>query len=246
MQSGPTPFDALIAARDLALFPVKSQTHPNDKMSLLVLQSLVRDHVPGYSYLEVGSHLGGTLTPHLLDGRCASVVSIDARPASQPDVRGLSFDYVENSSARMIATIREHAPDADLGKLITLDMDASEVSPSAIPQPPDLILIDGEHTTTAVFRDFLSTYRFAPPSCVFAFHDAHLLFDGLQNVEAFLAHEGAAHRAFYLPDNVFAVLKGEFAQSADALEALALEPVAFVQRSREALWDMIAANRTQA
>jgi hypothetical protein len=246
MDAAPTAhdFDAMLAAGDLGLFRVKSQTKPEDKASLLAVQRLVREHIDGYDYLEVGSHLGGTLTPHLMDPRCRSVVSIDARPASQPDVRGRAFDYENNSSARMIALIRESAREADLGKLVTLDMDASLVPADAVRNAPDLVFIDGEHTNTAVFRDFLNTHRFAPASCLFAFHDSNLIFDGLQNIEALLAHQGVAHASWFLPLNVFVIAIGEFVGRAEPrLAPLAHEREAFIEAAREALWDEIAASR---
>ena len=240
-------FEAMIAAGDLGLFQVKSQTLPEDKSTLLAVQRLVREHIDGYDYLEVGSHLGGTLTPHLVDTRCRSVVSIDARPPSQPDVRARAFDYENNSSARMIELIRECAPAADLEKLTTLDMDASQAPADGVRNPPDLVFIDGEHTNTAVFRDFLNTYRFAPPSCVFAFHDSNLIFDGLQNIEALLANQGVAHASWFLPSNVFVLAIGDWvARAKPRLDPLAHEREGFIERSRQALWDEIAASRRAA
>jgi hypothetical protein len=240
-------FESMLAAGDLGLFRVKSQTKPEDKASLLAVQRLVREHIDGYDYLEVGSHLGGTLAPHLMDPRCRSVVSIDARPPSQPDVRGRPFDYENNSSARMIELIREGAPEADLEKLVTLDMDASQVPADAVRNAPDLVFIDGEHTNTAVFRDFLNTYRFAPASCVFAFHDSNLIFDGLQNIEAFLEHQGAVYASWFLPLNVYVLAMGAFmARAAADLAPLAYERHGFIERSRHALWDEIAASRRAA
>ena len=235
-------FDAQLAARDLSLFRVKSQTKPDDKASLLALHELVRNARPAYRYLEVGSHLGGTLTPHLMDPRCTAAVSIDARPAWQPDVRGRDFDYPDNSSARMIAMIGEHAPEADVGKLRTFDMDASEVPDLA--EKFDLLFIDGEHTNPAVFRDFLSTFRFAAPSAVIAFHDSNLIFDGLANIEALLRHQAVAFESVFLPLNVFAIATGDLIGPARAqLVPSAYDRTAFIEGSRLALWDEIAASR---
>jgi hypothetical protein len=249
MDGAPTAhdFETMLATGDLGLFRVKSQTKPQDKESLLAVQRLVREHIDGYDYLEVGSHLGGTLTPHLMDPRCRSVVSIDARPPSQPDVRGRAFEYENNSSARMIALIREGAPEAGLDKLTTLDMDASQVSADALRNAPDLVFIDGEHTNTAVFRDFLNTYRFAQPDSVFAFHDSNLIFDGLQNIEALLGHQGVVHASWFLPLNVFVIAIGDWAERAEPLlAAIAYEREGFIEASRHALWDEIAASRRAA
>ena len=111
----------------------------------------------------------------------------------------------------------------------------------------NLIFIDGEHTNTAVFRDFLSTWRFARPDCVVAFHDSNLIFDGLQNIEALLDSQGVAHASFFLPLNVFALAVGESITPArEQLGPLAHDRDAFVAASRDALWDEIAASRAPA
>lgn len=238
-------FEARLAARDLALFTVKSQTKPEDKTSLLAVQALVRSERPGYRYLEVGSHLGGTLTPHLTDRRCSAAVSIDARPSSQPDIRARDYDYPDNSSARMIELIRESAPDADLRKLVVFDSDAADVRD--VGASVDLVFIDGEHTVTAVFRDFLNTWRWAAPSAVVAFHDSNLIFDGLQNIEALLASQGVGFDAFFLPLNVFVLATGDFrAPAREQLSPLAYDRAAFLNASQQALWDEIAVSRRAA
>ena len=55
---------------DVGVFEIPSETSVSDKISLLRLQNLVRCKKDGYVYLEVGSHLGGTLVPHLIDPQC--------------------------------------------------------------------------------------------------------------------------------------------------------------------------------
>src|SRR6266566_606872 len=59
-----------IEALDIAAFIVESQTSEYDKISFLRIQNMIRAHVANYVYVEVGSHLGGTLAPHLADPRC--------------------------------------------------------------------------------------------------------------------------------------------------------------------------------
>src|SRR5207253_3992080 len=82
-----------IEALDTAAFIVWSETSEYDKISFLRIQKLIRAHVANYVYVEVGSHLGGTLAPHLADPRCRTVISIDPRPGEQQDVRGRTFAY---------------------------------------------------------------------------------------------------------------------------------------------------------
>ena len=135
-----------------------------------------------YLYLELGSHLGGTLVPHLMDQACRLIYSIDKRPASQLDERGVFFDYSDNSTARMLDTLKQAVPRSALPKLITLDKDISDLTDSEIGGKADLVLIDAEHTNVAVFRDFLGSLRFTQPSFIAAFHDADLVCDGLLNI----------------------------------------------------------------
>src|SRR5436309_9076337 len=92
-------FDNAIAALDLSLFEkIESQSTDEDKRSLLACQSAVRDLRPEYTYLEIGSYLGGSIQPHLVDERCKRIVSIDKRPPRQPDARGVDYEYLNNST----------------------------------------------------------------------------------------------------------------------------------------------------
>ena len=67
-----------IAALDTDLFAyVDSQTSEDDQKTLLAIQDGVAEQTRSFSYLEIGSHLGGTLQAVLADPRCTRVVSID-------------------------------------------------------------------------------------------------------------------------------------------------------------------------
>ena len=97
-------FEEAIAHQDLALFEqIPSQSTDDDKVSLLAVQLATRELRPRYKYLEIGSHIGGSIQPHLLDDRCARIFSIDKRPLRQPDERGVDYLYPDNSTARMNA-----------------------------------------------------------------------------------------------------------------------------------------------
>lgn len=86
-----TTLDERIRSRDIGLFAaIPSQTTDDDKRALLLLQDCVRDHGE-YVYLEIGSHLGGTIQPYVVDPVCKLVYSIDKRPDFQPDERGRFF-----------------------------------------------------------------------------------------------------------------------------------------------------------
>jgi len=88
-------------------------------------------------------------------------------------------------------------------------IDASMLTSSQIQEKPDLILIDAEHTNAAVFSDFLSIYRLCQPAAMYAFHDANLIYSGLQNIETFLRHVGIDFASYILPDFLFALATNE-------------------------------------
>lgn len=227
-----TPSD-MISAMDVAIFAVESQSSAGDKASFLLLQNLARNFFGQYHYLEVGSHLGGTLMPHLLDPQCGSALSIDKRPSSQPDERREVFFYENNSTARMVARLQTCVPAGMLLKLRTFDGDASELETDAMPVAPHLALIDAEHTNRAAFRDFLSVYRHMAPHAIIAFHDSDLVMDAILNAQAFLDFERKANRLFFLPDRVAAIALGDLAIAGEALARSALDQEAFLTRARE-------------
>src|SRR5215210_9559817 len=101
-------FEKQISNLDLKLFEkINSQSTDDDKKSLLACQFAVRELKPDYNYLEIGSYLGGSIQPHLLDEKCAKIYSIDKRPKQQPDQRGIDYVYQNNSTARMLEQLRQ-------------------------------------------------------------------------------------------------------------------------------------------
>jgi len=74
-------FESMISTLDINLFnEISSETSPADKFSLLAIQNALRQRKRSYVYLEIGSHLGGTIQPHLMDPQCQKIYSIDKRP----------------------------------------------------------------------------------------------------------------------------------------------------------------------
>jgi hypothetical protein len=226
---------------DVEVFAIASQTSASDRKSLLILQNIVRNLVPSYVYFEIGSHLGGTLVPHLIDPLCKHVFSVDKRPASQPDERGMMFDYEGNSTQRMLSGLEAHLPASALLKLTTYDSDVADLAATQIPLKVDFAFIDAEHTNVAVFRDFICTKEFLTDSFVVGFHDSNLIFDGIQNIECLLRHLGVKFKSMFLPDAVYAIVSGDFVDIASQqLERFALDREAFIHHSRRALWKHIA------
>lgn len=234
----------LLEELDPAIFTADSLTTINDRKSLLIAQHIVRTAVPEYVYCDVGSYLGGSLVPHLVDPRCRHILSVDKRPVDDelPDVRGRTYNYGDNSTQKMLDILKDHVPESAFLKLHTHDGDISDLDAGSVP-PADLALIDAEHTVTAVFRDFLGTRRLLANSFVVAFHDAHILFDGFQNIETFLEYQGVRWQSYFLPDIIFVVATGSFVDAAmHAFEPIRLDREEFIERSRNHLWNTIAAN----
>jgi hypothetical protein len=240
-----------IAAGDVSVFKVGSQSTMNGKRSLLMLQHLVACSHPGYVYLEIGSHIGGTLFPHLVDERCGAAFSIDPRPEGQPDERGRIFTYGKaNTTRRMLAALKEAG--APTAKLRTFESDISAVDLNSVRGNVRLALIDGEHTNRAAFRDFCRTLKIVENDAIIAFHDSAILIDALISIEPFMDYIDKRCRLFALPDGVFAVALGEMAgpaatllgpQSRDLEEHYAAAKVwlrkAIIESDNAPLWDRI-------
>lgn len=198
-------FEEQLERLDLRLFEkISSQTTDRDKRSLLACQRAVRTLSPGYTYLEIGSYLGGSLQPHLLDDQCSRIYSIDKRPPAQPDERGFNYEYRNNSTARMLANLKEINEPA-LAKITCIDEDAQKIDVSLINPPPQCCFIDGEHTDHAAFNDFDFCYKVLDHNGLLLFHDAHVVYHGLANIITYLTERQVRFHAYHLPDTVFAI-----------------------------------------
>ncbi len=203
-------FEELIEGLDIKLFEkISSQTTDRDKRSLLACQLAVRTLTPGYTYLEIGSYLGGSLQPFLLDDECSRIYSIDKRPPAQPDERGFNYEYRNNSTQRMLDNLRAIS-EAGLSKINCIDDDARNIDEKSIEQKPQMCFIDGEHTDHAAFADFLFCLKVLDKNGLLVFHDAPVVYNGLAQVVAYLEQQGVKFRAYNLPDTVFVVEIGEF------------------------------------
>ena len=156
-------------------FPIKSQTSDSDKLNLLQIRDLLGSKGT-YKYLEIGSFLGGSLTPFLRDPKCTNILSIDDRERAQPDERGKKFDYAGITNETMINAL-ENA-NLDTQKLKTFNGSIEDISDNE--DRYDLIFIDGEHTDRACFRDFIYSERLFNENCIIAFHDSTLIYKSLK------------------------------------------------------------------
>jgi hypothetical protein len=199
-------FEKRIESLDPSLFEaIPSQTSDEDRASLLKLQHLVRNSGP-YIYLEIGSHLGGTIQPHYADPLCQMIVSIDKRPLSQPDERGINFEYHNNSTDRMLNCLQNAFPEIHINKIRTYDCESCSVGGSEMSQKPDLLFIDGEHTNRAVYSDFMFCVDVCDHNAIIALHDATVIFKGIHNIKKYLIDKSIRFKGIMLGGSVYAVL----------------------------------------
>lgn len=203
-------FEESVNKLDLALFEkIASQSTNEDKGSLLACQAAVRELRPKYNYLEIGSYLGGSIQPYLLDDRCAHIYSIDKRPEVQPDERGFDWVYQNNSTARMIENLKAVSGDG-IKKITAIDGDTGSIKRDEIKEKIDLCFIDGEHTDGAVMSDFKFCLDALGGTGAVIFHDAQITYNGISDCLKYLQKNSVRFNAYVLPHIVFVVEIGDF------------------------------------
>jgi hypothetical protein len=204
-------FNDRIARLDLSLFDqIESQTSTLDRRSLLACQLAIRTLKSSYVYLEIGSHLGGSLVPHLLDERCEHIFSIDKRPRRPPDARGRPYEYADNSTSRMLENLKRVSPSA-LHKVTCLDDDAANIDPATITPKPQICFIDGEHTDSACVSDSRFCSMVMDHNGLLVFHDACVVYNGLATIVESLNARRMSFHAYNLPDVLFVIESGDCA-----------------------------------
>lgn len=205
-------FVARIETRDIGIFEkIPSQSTDEDKSSFLFIQNTIREINECYTYLEIGSYMGGTIQPYLTDPKCCKIYSIDKRPQFQPDARGRIFEYPENLTKRMLNELQSSYPDADTGKIATFDADASMVNKKDVDIPPQICLIDGEHNNKAVFSDFRFCFSVCAANGIIILHDANLVLKGIFAIEKFLKKGGVKYKGYVLKSCLFVFLLNGYA-----------------------------------
>jgi hypothetical protein len=238
-QAGQDPaesFDARLARLDTELFAaIPSQSSDGDKASWLALQRLARSWNGAYSYLEIGSFLGGSIQPHLLDPLCSQVFSIDTRPVAPPDDRGQVFEYLGNSTSAMLANLRKVDASA-VAKVVAFEEGASTIDPAAIGHPPALCLIDGEHTVAAVLADFAFCLEVCAERSVIFLHDDWVIYPALMRIQRDLVKHGVRHQARKLGGSTFGFFLGGSWPADSWLAAHSTGGMAFIRRLRARLF----------
>jgi len=192
---------------DLSVFKaIPSQTDNKDKKSLLAIQRATAKKYKKYTYLEIGSHLGGSIQPHLIDNRCKKIYSIDARPTHQPDDRlpGYIAYYNNNSSERMLSMLRNISY-GDMTKIECFDTDASKIDLKKITSSPQIIFIDGEHTKSAVYSDFQFCNKVIAKNGTIVFHDFGIIYPAIAKIRNLLKRQHHNHITLKFAGSVFAI-----------------------------------------
>jgi hypothetical protein len=145
----------------------------------------------------------------------------------------------------MLAVLWARLPSAAMAKLTTIDSNVSAVRSEALDVRATLALIDGEHTNTVCFSDFVGVMPLMKPDCIICFHDSNLIADAIRNSERFLDHLGINHETVFLADVVAVMGLGALAPAVrDQLGPHAFEREAFMDQSRQQLWSHIAEVRS--
>lgn len=194
-----------IESLDISLFAqIMSQTTDADRKSLLAVQACVREAVEEYVYLEIGSYLGGSIQPHLLDPKCRKIYSIDKRQLASPDERAEVPGYPGNSEEHMLSLLA--AIDAEQARKIEcFNGQTNSISPASIREAPNLCFIDGEHTPEAVVADFDFCRKVCAPGATIVFHDAQIVFRGLRSIISRVKRGGGQFSTHALADVVYVV-----------------------------------------
>jgi hypothetical protein len=190
---------------DLELFrTIPAGLSDGDKRSLLAVQKGIRSRSASYTYLEIGSHLGGSIQPHLLDPQCGRIYSIDPRPQHVADDRGETITYSRNSPVHMLDLLRTVQADR-LDRITVFDSDIHQVPVSVIDPRPDICFIDGEHTDRAARSDYDHCRRLISENGVIVFHDANIVYRALQEIMHELDAVNARYTAYMLPSVIFVI-----------------------------------------
>lgn len=201
-----------LAEGDLTLFsPVESLTTDDDKKSLLAIQACVREAGP-YGYLEIGSHRGGSLQPHLADERCLVAHSVERRESGRGRVRAAartSPAYAGVSTATMLEGLRE-AWGPRVKKIRCFDRSERPVVASELDPRPRLCLIDGDHSDEAAREDFALCLEAIGTDGVVVFHDANLVYLAIDGLLRDLESRGVTFEACFLPSTLLVLSFGSF------------------------------------
>lgn len=220
---------------DTSIFEkIESQTTSDDRITLLHVQNFIRDHGP-YYYLEIGSFRGGTIQPHYIDPLCLSINSIDPRPEYTPDERGVSCYYDLVKSSDMIFNLTNAFPDVN-NKVTCFDSDTSSVAKSDLKCEPNLLFIDGEHTDSAAYKDFLFCCKVKADDSLIILHDSHYIYNSIPLMKKFLVSHSIDFKSLKLGGSIYCFFFGDYIKSmSPVLENLSICESSYFAKSRKKL-----------
>lgn len=197
-----------IESGDISVFDrIPPQMSDGDKKSLLAVHAAMRSQGRQFCYLEIGSHLGGSLQTFLADPMCVRIFSVDKRPKEQPpDERG-RFQFRAVSTREMLDGLSRWYAE-QMGKLVCFDSGTRAVERGAIDVKPDLCFVDGEHTDEATFSDFLFCLSVAGDKPVVLFHDLQIVYEGVKRCVEHLVKNGMKFNFYFLPGKMAALEVG--------------------------------------
>ena len=187
-------------------YPILSQSSLNDRLVLLKLQDLIKRIYSRYNYVEIGSFMGGSLTPYLMDDSCEQVLSIDDRERQQPDERGAHYDYSTITSQTMLDNITSKGLSIDKIKIFDGDVKVFVKTDYDKEEKYHIAFIDGEHTDFACFSDFVNVRKLLASNSIVAFHDSNLIFKSLHNICSLLESEDAKFKFIKVADSEMSVI----------------------------------------
>lgn len=188
--------------------PVPNQLSSDDIQTLISIMNFVCLH-DSYSYLEIGSYLGGSLQWHLSNSRCKQVISIDKRSRDKiKDERHIDYAYTVTTQDMLDALTSNNVP---IDKLTAIDGTADNI-PSDLQF--DLVFIDAEHTNQAVFYDGQKCLSAVKENSVVMFHDDWIVYQGIDKLVELLTKSNRKFSVFKMTGcDITAVVLGNFVDS---------------------------------
>lgn len=229
-------------ALDIDEFPIPSQTSSSDKQVLLTLRRMIGGR-GSYSYFEIGSFLGGSIVPFARDPRCLKILSVDHREQQQPDERGALYDYKGVTSSQMIKNLSDIG--IDTKKIKTFDLSISDYPFPDDVVSYDILFIDGEHTDSACFRDFIYGRRLLSEDSVVCFHDSTIIWRAIYLICELLRSEERKFRIFKVANTEMVLLLFGVYEGLDVRSWFDVEPdlSAFFRRAESIVFGEMIKNR---
>jgi cephalosporin hydroxylase len=176
---------------------IPTQLSTGDCNVLQAVQNHISQQQP-YTYLEIGSYLGGSLHAHLTTPRCELAWSVDTRRTGQiRDERRIDYAYTATTQDMLDLLAANNIP---TDRLHTIDGTVADVPDIRV----DLIFIDGEHTNPGVISDAVNCLRFNPR--IIMFHDDWIVSDGIDHVIQYLVDQSVPADVYKMRDSDITVI----------------------------------------